>query len=259
MLPMAKSKNNNNNSFDLFQVIVLVALIISFFFIGQLWTKVKRLEDGKGIASVTALTGVKKEMADLAISLGIKEKDFIECLDSEEVANRVDDEAQMGKNSGVTGTPGSFLIDTENNYAVFVPGAFPYETLESAISTMTDGGRGSVESEIADAGEEDPLSALTVVELETIAGLNDNDYVRGDRNSRIYLIEYSDYDCPFCGRFHTTSQRLVNEGKVAWVYRQFPLPQLHPDAETKSAAAICAGKVGGNEAFWEFSDALLLE
>lgn len=257
---MAKSKNNNSNkSFDPFQIIVLVALIISFFFIGQMWTKLKRLESGGAVVVNSEVTGVKKELAETAVSLGLNEEEFLACLDSDEAKNRVDNETQMGKSSGVTGTPGSFLIDTQDNYAVFVPGAFPYDTLDSIISTMSEGDRNDVEAAIANASEDDPVSALTVNELEDIEGLKDNDYVRGDENSEIYLVEYSDYDCPFCSRFHGVAQQLVDEGKVAWVYRQFPLPQLHPDAETKSAAAICAGQLGGNDAFWEFSDALLVE
>jgi len=259
MLPMSKSKNNNNNSFDFFQIVILVALIVSFFFIGQLWTKVNKLEDGEAIAVDTEATSAEKEMAKVAVSLGIKEEDFLECLSSEEIKNRVDEEAKMGADSGVSGTPGNFLIDTQDNFAVFVPGAFPYEVLDTMVSVVTSGDKAAAESAIAEADETDPLSALTVVDTAEIAGLKDIDFVRGDKNSPVYLVEYSDYDCPYCGRFHSTSKQLVEEGKIAWVYRQFPLPQLHPDAETKSAAGICAGELGGNDAFWAFSDALLIE
>ncbi|KKT11432.1 MAG: Sodium/proton antiporter, partial [candidate division WWE3 bacterium GW2011_GWB2_43_22] len=94
--------------------------------------------------------------------------------------------------------------------------------------------------------------------VEKLVALNDMDYVRGDKSARVLLFEYSDYDCPFCKRVHPTLQTLISEnaGKVAWVYRQFPLDQLHPTARAKSEAALCAGKLGGNDAFWAFSDAL---
>jgi len=257
---MAKNNNKPNKSFDFFQIVILVALVISFFFIGQLWTKVNKIEDGNsGTAATTEETSVEKELSEIAVSLGIKEKKFLECLEEDGAKNRVAEEAKMGKDSGVSGTPGNFLVDTEDNFAVFVPGAFPYDTLDTMIGVMAGGNQTAVEAAISNAEEGDPLASLTVVDLSEIEGINEEDFVRGDKNSAIYLIEYSDYDCSFCRRFHTVSKQLVNEGKIAWVYRQFPIPQIHPDAETKSAAGICAGMLGGNDAFWDFSDALLAE
>jgi protein-disulfide isomerase len=48
-------------------------------------------------------------------------------------------------------------------------------------------------------------------------------------------------------------------GKVAWVYRQFPLPQLHPNAPEISEAALCVGSLGGSTAFWKFTDMIFDE
>ena len=65
-------------------------------------------------------------------------------------------------------------------------------------------------------------------------------------------------ECPFCKRFHSTLQQAVNEygrdGKVAWVYRHFPLDSLHSKARTEAIATECAKELGGNEAFWKFLD-----
>lgn len=102
----------------------------------------------------------------------------------------------------------------------------------------------------------DPSDAEQVGEVAPVTA---DDHVRGDRNARIALIEYSDYDCPFCTRFHATAQQVVDEygGQVMWVYRHFPLDSLHPDARSKAEASECVAKIGGNDKFWEFSDALL--
>jgi protein-disulfide isomerase len=84
------------------------------------------------------------------------------------------------------------------------------------------------------------------------------DYIKGNPNAPIVMIEYSDYECPFCKQFHSTMNRIMDEygatGQVAWVYRQFPITQLHPNAAKISEAALCVGDLGGNNAFWRFTD-----
>lgn len=91
--------------------------------------------------------------------------------------------------------------------------------------------------------------------VEDVPELTDKDHVRGDRNSRIALIEYSDLECPFCQRFHPTAQQAVDEypGQVKWVYRHFPL-SFHANAQKEAEASECAGELGGNEAFWTYID-----
>lgn len=92
----------------------------------------------------------------------------------------------------------------------------------------------------------------------TVRPVDDTDYVRGNPNAPILVIEYSDYDCPFCKNFHETMTRIMEEygvtGKVAWAYRQFPLEQLHPNAPRISEAAYCVGELGGSDAYWKFTD-----
>jgi len=92
---------------------------------------------------------------------------------------------------------------------------------------------------------------------------NENDYIKGNPNAPIVLIEYSDYECPFCKQFHSTMNQIMDEfgstGQVAWVYRQFPITQLHPNAVRISEAALCVGDLGGSTAFWKFSDRIFSE
>lgn len=96
-----------------------------------------------------------------------------------------------------------------------------------------------------------------------VAPVTEDDFIRGNPNAPIMIVEYSDYDCPFCKQFHNTMNQIMDEygvtGKVAWVYRQFPLAQLHPNAPRISEAAYCVGELGGDEAFWTFSDLIFDE
>ena len=87
----------------------------------------------------------------------------------------------------------------------------------------------------------------------------EDDWVRGDLGSaKVVMIEYSDFQCPYCSSHHPTMQQLVDEfgGSVAWVYRHFPLTSIHPQATPAAVAAECAGEQQGNDGFWSMADAL---
>ncbi len=92
----------------------------------------------------------------------------------------------------------------------------------------------------------------------TVLPVTAEDHIRGNPNAPITIVEYSDFDCPFCKNFHETMNKIMEEygadGKVSWVYRQFPLEQLHPNAPKIAAASECVAELGGNEAFWKFAD-----
>lgn len=86
--------------------------------------------------------------------------------------------------------------------------------------------------------------------------LRDNDHIRGNRNARVLLIEYSDLECPFCKRFHPTAQQAVDEykGQMAWIYRHFPLDQIHSKADKEAEATECAKEQVGDVGFWKMTD-----
>lgn len=95
-------------------------------------------------------------------------------------------------------------------------------------------------------------------DLSNINPITADDHILGDPNAKIVLVEYSDYDCPFCKNFQETMKRIIEEygveSQVSWVYRHFPIEGLHPNADYIAEASECAAEIGGNEAFWKFSD-----
>lgn len=93
---------------------------------------------------------------------------------------------------------------------------------------------------------------------DAVRPVDETDHIKGDANAPIKIVEYSDFECPFCKRFHDTMNAvLTNEenSDVAWVFRQFPLEQLHPiKAQRAAVASECAAELGGRDAFWAFTD-----
>ncbi len=86
----------------------------------------------------------------------------------------------------------------------------------------------------------------------------DDDAILGDKDAPVTIIEFSDYECPFCGRhFQQTYPRIkanyIETGKVKLVFRDFPL-SFHPTALPAAIAAECVREKGGNEAYWKMHD-----
>ena len=93
---------------------------------------------------------------------------------------------------------------------------------------------------------------------ESVRPIDKNDHILGNANAKISIVEYSDFECPFCRRLHPTLARIVEEsdGDVRWVYRHFPLTSIHSRALSASLASECAAELGGNDVFWKFAGGL---
>jgi protein-disulfide isomerase len=92
----------------------------------------------------------------------------------------------------------------------------------------------------------------------SLAAVTDKDWIKGKKNVKVSVVEYSDTECPFCKRFHPTMQRLIKEypNDVNWVYRHFPLTSIHSKAPKEAEATECAGELAGNDGFWKYIDRL---
>ena len=88
-----------------------------------------------------------------------------------------------------------------------------------------------------------------------VSPVTEEDHRKGSADADIVIVEYSDFACPFCSRFHDSMNDIVaNNQDVAWVYRHFPLEQLHPQAEGVALASECVADLAGENAFWQFTD-----
>jgi protein-disulfide isomerase len=93
-----------------------------------------------------------------------------------------------------------------------------------------------------------PVAARAVVSA-------DRGFVRGAKDAKVAIVEFSDFQCPFCQNATVTLKQLLDKypGKVKWVFRDFPIPSLHPAAPKAHEAARCAAEQGK---FWEYHDLL---
>jgi protein-disulfide isomerase len=94
-------------------------------------------------------------------------------------------------------------------------------------------------------------------DLSQAPAVSDKDHITGSKNAPVVLVEYSDYECPFCKSFHPTVKKVFDEygDKVALVYRHYPLP-FHQNAQKEAEASECINELGGSDAFWKYTDAI---
>lgn len=80
----------------------------------------------------------------------------------------------------------------------------------------------------------------------------DSDHIRGNKNAKITIVEFSDLQCPFCSKFHTTMNQVMAAypNEVRWVFKHFPL-NFHQYAQKSAEASECAAEQGK---FWEYID-----
>jgi protein-disulfide isomerase len=98
-----------------------------------------------------------------------------------------------------------------------------------------------------------PITDISPVQLNIA-----NAPVKGSATAKVVLIEYSDFECPYCGRYAQTAfpelqRQFIDTGKVKYVFRNLPLEQIHKAAPKAAEAAECAYEQGR---FWEFHDRL---
>ncbi|MSU74393.1 hypothetical protein EXS57_01285 [Candidatus Kaiserbacteria bacterium] len=93
-----------------------------------------------------------------------------------------------------------------------------------------------------------------------IRSIDSSDHIFGNPAAKVVIVEYSDFDCGYCKTFNETLHQIIaNEGAqgdVAWVFRQFPLLEIHPNALSHARATECVAETAGNDMFWKFETAL---
>lgn len=223
----------NNPSFT----ILVAILVIAAFYIGSLTQKVNNLES-QGRVGGTAPAGqaqapvVTPGPLHLAKAIGIDADKFKSCLESGKYTKQVADELAEGQKAGVNGTPATFINGQ------LVSGAQPYTTFK----TIIDG-------EIANPNQPLPSGTRATVDVGGFP-------IMGDQNAQVTIVEFADFQCPFCEKFYSATEPsiikdYVKTGKAKFAFRNYAF--LGPESNTAAEGAYCAQDQGK---FWEYHNFL---
>ncbi len=143
--------------------------------------------------------------------------------------------------------PVFFLIGLFFGYQIW--GKNPQPVIEAVVPSQTQN-----EVAVEENQPEDTEVAQQPTRIDVL--INENDPSFGPEDAPVTIIEFSDYECPYCRRhFLETAGPLLDkyEGQLRLVFKDFPLTSIHPNAIPASAAALCAQE---QDAYWPFHDLL---
>jgi len=236
--------SNQNPIAWLYPPIVVALLVGGAFWVGRLSSQVDLLQKGVAPTAPTAQQAGNGSAAPSPLqvsnlkmqarNLGMDGDKFDFCLDSGKYEQKVKDDLAYGGSLGVSGTP-SFFIN-----GVMLVGAQPQGEFEKIIDAEIKNG----------SGDKVGGNSSARVSVKTNVG-----YVRGDKNAKVKMVEFSDFECPFCKRAFPTTQALEKKygSQLSVEYRHNPLP-FHSYAQKSAEASECAGEQGK---FWEMHDYMM--
>ena len=200
------------------------------------WGMHDALFTSQGTWSGTGQEAATAIFAGLAADLELDSEAFDACMSSGKFDDVIESNLQEGVSLGVRGTP-AFFID---GYPV--SGAQPYDLFAYAVELAEAGTLAEAYTRSADPTPTPTPSGPANVPT-------DGAYAIGDPDAPVTIVEYTDFQCPYCARHHTQTYPqivadYVDEGLVYYVFKEFPLTSIHPQAFVAAEAARCAGAQG---------------
>lgn len=233
--------------------ILILFIIILAFISGTLWQKIKTFEKDQGSVAGTqqqpkenflSLANLKKYAQELKLDT----KKFNQCLDNNEKKAQVEKEINEAINEGVGATPTFFL----NGY--LISGAIPFDMFKTLIDYELSFGFASGKKPTEDVQKLISQGVIKIEQKKEVK-IEDNYPSQGPANAKITLVEYSDFECPFCATVYPTVKKIMESysNNIRFIYKQFPLTSIHPNAQKAAEASLCALDQGK---FWEYHDKL---
>jgi protein-disulfide isomerase len=194
--------------------------------------------------------------ADLATEVGADSTQYQACVESGEKEPIVEARVAEAQAKGFSGTPSFQFMRDATTETFDLVGAQPYDQFAGMIDTLVAGGTPQTEAQAQPQGDNEIPLWATADGLKpdpdrpglTMAG----DFYRGNPDAKVVIIEFSDFQCPFCRKHTLETQPTLDEQFVAtdqvlWVFKHFPLT-IHPQAPAAGVASECAADQGK---FWE--------
>jgi len=243
--PVIYSQPNNNILYVMMGVITLFLIFMTV----KMFSLEKKINSGAAgtVAqqdSPLSVDNMKKYAKELKLNTG----NFNKCLDSGEKKTLVDKDTAYGSSLGVQGTPGFFINGQ------FLAGAFPIQFFKEIIDRQI---AGTASSECTSYSTDlqkycsDPqnLNFNPAAKEVDVKGMTPT----GAKNGKVTIVEFSDFECPYCIRAFPTVEQVLKDYKndVTLYFKQFPLVQIHQNAEKAAEASLCAADQGK---FWEWHD-----
>jgi protein-disulfide isomerase len=193
----------------------------------------------------------KEVFRKISNDLNLETETVMSCYSNSSNSEAIEDRRNAGENLGSFGTP-TFFVGNRKNGFVEITGAQPVSRFEEAFNTVQSNTSGN-------------LTSLNGIELE-------NEPSKGAENASIKIVEYNEFGCPFCaewqgvdasGRTPIDKMNIANEletkyvdtGKVEFISKDYPVPQLHPNGPKAHQAANCVYK-HEKESYWKFYNQL---
>ncbi len=189
-----------------------------------------------------------------AKELGLDEAKFVADMDSEAVIKAVEADAAMGSKAGVNGTP-HFLLNGR-----ILSGAQPLPAFQKALDEEVKIAEDMIKKGVAaDKLYEEIVKANAKPEpaplVVDIAGAP----VKGAADAIVTIVQFSEFQCPFCKRVEPTLDALMADpayaGKIKIVFKEMPLP-FHDKAQKAAEAALAVKAIAGDDAFWKLHKAM---
>ncbi len=237
----------NNNVLYLILAVLVVALAYMFVRMTSLEKKLAAGgAAGAPVESYVTVDKLKKYAKDMKLDAG----KFNSCLDKDEKKEAVIADTTYGTSLGVQGTPGFFINGR------FLAGAFPFELFKEIIDKEI-AGTGSDNCTDYSEGLQQYCSDPQNQAFNPVAKQVDTKNAQGlgPTTAKVQIVEFSDFECPYCVRAYPTVKQILSEYKdqVRFYYMHYPLSQIHPNAQKAAEASLCAADQGK---FWEYHDKL---
>ncbi len=184
-----------------------------------------------------------------AVAIALDPVRFRECLEAPSTQDAVNDHIERGLALGVNATP-TFFVNNKRIVGA-LPAAIFAEVIDAELAGSPDAIEGYSEAIQELAAASPPRFAIMPARPDLA-----NAPIEGDPAAAVIVVEYSDFQCPFCRRWYSDTLPAIRERTgedVAIAFLHFPIPQLHPNAAGAHFAAECAARQGK---FWEMHDLL---